>query len=55
MTTNNKTYCAPRRQAFRCTGQQLDAIVRFAEERKLDNLPLQFVVAEYSRCLAKAA
>jgi hypothetical protein len=55
MTTQKKNHTAPRREAFRCTGPQLDAIMRFAEERKLDQRTLQFVVAEYCRCHAKAA
>jgi hypothetical protein len=55
MTTHKKNQAAPRREAFRCSGQQLDAIMRFAEERKLDNRTLQFVVAEYCKCQAKAA
>lgn len=46
---------APRREAFRCRGQQLDAIVRFAEEHKLDDRTFQFVVAEYCRYRSKAA
>ena len=37
------------REAFRCTGEQLDASVQFAEERGLENQSLQFVVAEWSR------
>jgi hypothetical protein len=55
MTTQNITHGSKRRQAFRCSGQQFDAIVRFAEERKLDQRTLQFVVAEYCRYRSKAA
>jgi hypothetical protein len=54
MTTHKKNPLAPRRTAFRCTGQQLDAILRFAEERKLDHEPLHIVVAEFSRYHAHA-
>jgi hypothetical protein len=55
MTTQNNKHGGTRRQAFRCSGQQLDAILRFAEERKLDHRTLQFVVAEYCRYRSKAA
>jgi hypothetical protein len=55
MTTHKNNSDAPRREAFRCTGAQLDAIVRFAEERKFEQRTLQFVVAEYCRSQAKAA
>lgn len=55
MITHKKNQLAPRREAFRCTGQQLDAIMRFAEERKLEQRPLQWVVAEYCRYQVKAA
>jgi hypothetical protein len=55
MITNKKNAAAPRREAFRCTGRELDAIVRFAEERKLEQRTLQYVVAEYCRVHAKAA
>jgi hypothetical protein len=37
------------REGFRCTGEQLDAIVRFAEERGLEHQPLHFVVAQWRR------
>jgi hypothetical protein len=37
------------REGFRCTGAQLDAIVRFAEERGIEHQPLQFVVAQWCR------
>ncbi|SAK47852.1 hypothetical protein [Caballeronia ptereochthonis] len=49
MHTHKKNQTASRRQAFRCTGQQLDAILRFAEERGLDHQPLHWVVAEFWR------
>ncbi|WP_244816301.1 hypothetical protein [Caballeronia sp. Lep1P3] len=55
MIKHNNNHSVPRRQAFRCSGQQLDAIMRFAEERKLDEQPLQWVVAQYCRSRAKAA
>jgi hypothetical protein len=55
MITHKKNQTTPRREAFRCTGQQLDDIMRFATERKLDQHTLQFVVAEYCRCHVKAA
>ncbi|CAL8476009.1 MULTISPECIES: hypothetical protein [Caballeronia] len=54
MTTHKKNQTAPRREAFRCTGAQLDALLRFAEERKLDDQPLHIVVAEYWRYQAHA-
>ncbi|SAL66053.1 hypothetical protein AWB71_03910 [Caballeronia peredens] len=54
MNTHKKDQTATRRQAFRCTGQQLDAILRFAEERKLDQQPLHLVVAEFWRYQAHA-
>ncbi|WP_321801250.1 hypothetical protein [Caballeronia sp. J97] len=54
MTTHKKNQTAMRREAFRCTGAQLDAILRFAEERKLDHQPLHIVVAEYWRYQAHA-
>lgn len=54
MNTHKKNQQAPRRETFRCTGPQLDAIMRFAEERKLDDLPLHIVVAEYWRHRAHA-
>jgi hypothetical protein len=54
MNTHKKNPTAPRRQAFRCTGQQLDAIMRFAEERRLDHQPLHVVVAEFWRYQAHA-
>jgi hypothetical protein len=45
-----QTDCPPStREAFRCTGQQFDAIVRFAEERGLEHQPLEFVVALWCR------
>lgn len=57
MNTHKKNQKASRRDAFRCTGPELDAIMRFAEERKIDHLPLHIVVAEYwrHRAHAKAA
>ena len=57
MTKHKKKQTAPRREAFRCSGQQLDAILRFAEERNLEHEPLHVVVAEFRRCQqhAKAA
>ncbi|GGD62574.1 MULTISPECIES: hypothetical protein [Caballeronia] len=55
MTKHKTKLSMPRRQAFRCSGQQLDAIMRFAEERKFDEQPLQWVVAQYCRSQAKAA
>ena len=54
MTTHKKNQTAPRRTGFRCTGQQLDAILRFAEERKLEHEPLHIVVAEFWRYHAHA-
>lgn len=54
MTTHKKNQTAPRREAFRRTGAQLDALLRFAEERKLDDQPLHIVVAEYWRYQAHA-
>ncbi|WP_250501266.1 hypothetical protein [Caballeronia sp. GAWG1-5s-s] len=36
-----------RREIFRCTGQQLDAILLFGEQRHFDERPLQWVVAQY--------
>ncbi|BCQ25677.1 hypothetical protein NK8_38550 [Caballeronia sp. NK8] len=54
MTTHKKNQTAPRREGFRCTGAQLDAIWRFAEERKLEHQPVHIVVAEYWRCHAHA-
>ena len=50
MTKHKKKQTAPRREAFRCSGQQLDAILRFAEERNLEHQPLHVVVAEFWRC-----
>jgi len=55
MIKHNNNRSVPRREAFRCSGPQLDAIMRFAEERKLDEQPLQWVVAQYCRARAKAA
>ena len=57
MNTHKKNQKASRSDAFRCTGPELDAIMRFAEERKIDHLPLHIVVAEYwrHRAHAKAA
>ncbi|WP_244849374.1 hypothetical protein [Caballeronia sp. SL2Y3] len=55
MTKHINKHSVPRREAFRCSGQQLDAIMRFAEERKLDERPLQWVVAQYCRARVKAA
>ena len=49
MNEHKKNHTTPRREAFRCTGQQLDAILRFAEKRKLDHQPLHLVVAEFWR------
>lgn len=46
MIMHKKNQTAPRREAFRCSGQQLEAIMRFAMERKLEQQTLQFVVAE---------
>ncbi len=37
------------REAFRCTGKQLDDIVRFAEERGLEHQTLHDVVAQWTR------
>ncbi|SAK64414.1 hypothetical protein AWB79_03114 [Caballeronia hypogeia] len=54
MNKHKKNQTAPRRAAFGCTGKQLDAILRFAEEHKLEHQPLHFVVAEYWRCEARA-
>ncbi|SPB12860.1 hypothetical protein NOV72_00164 [Caballeronia novacaledonica] len=54
MTTHKKNQTASRREGFRCNGAQLDAILRFAEERKLDDQPLHIVVAEYWRYRAHA-
>ncbi|WP_250515352.1 hypothetical protein [Caballeronia sp. INDeC2] len=54
MNTYNKNQTASRRAAFRCNGAQLDAILRFAEERKLEEQPLHIVVAEYWRYQAHA-
>lgn len=49
MNADKKNQTAPRRETFRCTGRQLEAIMRFAEERGLDHQPLRIVVAEYWR------
>lgn len=54
MNTHKNNQTAPRRETFRCTGRQLEAIVRFAEERGLDHQPLHVVVAEYWRHQARA-
>ena len=54
MTTHEKSHTASRREGFRCTGAQLDAILRFAEERQLEDEPLHVVVAEFWRCQAHA-
>lgn len=54
MNTYKKNQAAPRRAAFRCTGQQLDAIMRFAEERRLDQQPLHVVVEAFWRFQAHA-
>jgi hypothetical protein len=37
------------REAFGCTGEQLDALVQFARERGLEDQPFQLVVLEWSR------
>ncbi|MDR5740573.1 MULTISPECIES: hypothetical protein [unclassified Caballeronia] len=47
MKTHNEKTPSMRREVFRCSGEQLDAILRFAEERRLDERPLQWVVAQY--------
>jgi hypothetical protein len=47
MKTPNDESPSLRREALRCTGQQLDAILRFAEQRCFEERPLQWVVAQY--------
>ncbi|MDR5880453.1 hypothetical protein [Caballeronia sp. LZ032] len=37
------------REVFGCSGQQLDAIMQFAEKRCYDERPLHWVVAQYFR------
>lgn len=54
MNTHKNNQTAPRRETFRCTGRQLEAIMRFADERGLDHQPLHVVVAEYWRHQARA-
>jgi hypothetical protein len=47
-----KTASASSREAFRCSGEQLDAIVQFAEERRLEDQPFRVVVHEWRRVVA---
>ncbi|MEZ2354665.1 hypothetical protein [Caballeronia sp. RCC_10] len=52
-----KTYNGSRssgREVFGCTGQQLDAIMQFAEKRCYDERPLHWVVAQYLRMPARS-
>jgi len=55
MNTPNDESPSLRREVFRCTGQQLDAILRFAEQRRFEERPLQWVVAQYFLSPASSA
>jgi hypothetical protein len=46
---------SPAREVFGCTGEQLDAIVQFAEARGLEDQPFQLVVLEWRRVVTLIA
>lgn len=43
------------REAFRCSGQQLDAILQFAQEQGLEEQPFWSVVLEWCRIVTPAS
>jgi len=50
-----KTVSASSREAFRCSGEQLDAIVQFAEARGLEDQSFQLVALEWRRVVTLVA
>ena len=49
MKTYNHSESSSGREVFRCTGQQLDAMLQFAEKRSYEDEPLHWVVEQYLR------
>jgi hypothetical protein len=44
----------PLRESFKCSGDQLDAMLQFAQERGLEEQPFSSVVLEWGRVVTLA-